>query len=722
MERLKELFEQAVDVPLSERSAWIADAAGGDARLAAELGSLLDAHDHPISLFDRPVMTLASAVGTMVGPYRIEAHLGSGGMGAVYRAVRADGEFAQQVAVKIVHRGMNTTDILRRFSTERQVLADLTHPNIAMILDGGTASDGQPYFVMEYVGGVPIDEYCRTHALGLRARLQLFLDVCAGVAHAHQRLVVHRDLKPDNILVRDDGTVKLLDFGIAKVLHSAAIEQTMTSVRPMTVRYASPEQVRGQLLTTTTDIYSLGVLLYRLLTGRLPYATTDLSGPAIERAICETDPGRPSDAARDDDIAREWAWLLRGDLDAILLMALRKEPDRRYQSVDLFASDLRRYLHGAPVAARPDTWRYRARKFVGRNRAATIAACVAVVALVAGMAGATWLAREARRAAQVAITEREKAELEAVRVQHMNQFLTNVLALPDASWYSPGAGGADDMTVTDLLIRAGQRIDTEFAEYPDLAADVHHTLGNTLRARKRCREAHDHFTRSLALRRQVYGARHAKVAESLYFLATADACLTGRLSLALFEDALAVERSLPAPTGNLPYLLLDLGGTRQYLGDFAAAEVLIRESLAVMQKQFGAGDPRTAFVHGVLGGAFLERGEYARAREQFQIVHDIARRLPPDAEILIGLGSPEEFAQMVELADRASHPDRCVAAQSVVALGQLRLKGRLPHGAGTLLHRGVKEVSTACGPNSAEYRKWLAIADKLLGGALSNPQ
>jgi tetratricopeptide (TPR) repeat protein len=281
------------------------------------------------------------------------------------------------------------------------------------------------------------------------------------------------------------------------------------------------------------------------------------------------------------------------------------------------------------------------------------------------------------RAALAANVEREKAELEAVRVQRMNQFLTNVLALPDASWYSPGAGGSTDMTVTDLLIRAGQRIDAEFADYPDIASDVHHTLGNTLRARGRCPDALRHFTRSLALRRQVYGPRHAKVAESLYFLASAEACMTrGTPSLAVYEEALAIERSLPQPTGNLPYLLLDLGGTKQYLDDFAGAEPLLREAQIVMERQFGAEDPRTAFPHNALGALFAETGDYARALEQFRIVRDIANRLPPNAEILLELGSHDDLALVVTLTEQIANPDSCLAARAVLALGELRLKLR----------------------------------------------
>lgn len=620
-------------------------------------------------------------------------------MGAVYQAVRSDGAFTQHVAIKVVHRGMNTAEIVRRFATERQVLATLTHPNIAMLFDAGTAANGQPYFVMELVSGVPIDEYCRRHSVALRHRLDLFLSVCAGVAHAHQRLVVHRDLKPDNILVRDDGAVKLLDFGIAKVLDPEAVDHTVTSLRPMTVRYASPEQVRGQPLTTATDVYSLGVLLYLLLTGRLPYDSPDTSGPAIERAICEIDPDRPGEAARVDAVARVWAPLLHGDLDAIVLMALRKEADRRYHSVEQLADDIRRYLHGAPVQARPDTWRYRARKFAGRNRAATVAAAIAAMALVAGLAGTTWAARQARRAATVADVERQKAETEAIRVQRMNEFLTNVLALPDANWYSPGAGGSADMTVVDLLKKAGERIDTEFASYPDIAADVHHTVGNTLRARGLCEDARRHFDRALTLRRSVFGELNAKVAESLYFLGAADACAgRGTPALALFQEALVVERALPEPTGNFPYLLIDIGANLRQQGEMDGARQALSEALDVMERRFGAADPRTAFPRQALGDLALSVGDLESARALFQASLDIARQSPQInsvAAALSKLGAVEETAARPVEAERLYREAREVAEQ---------------HGAGALIKASLalSHANVLCALNRPDEAERLA--------------
>src|SRR5262249_25625550 len=288
-------------------------------------------------------------------------------MGAVYEADRDDEQFRQQVAIKIIKRGMDTDFVRDRFLRERQILATLDHPHIARLFDGGATEDGRPYFVMEFVDGEPITDYCRRRELPLDEKLKLFRDVCSAVQHAHQKLVVHRDLKPSNILVTADGTPKLLDFGIAKLLApdtGEAVTRTETAIRLMTPDYASPEQVRGGAITTATDVYSLGVSLYELLTGRRPYQFETYSPLEIERAICDPEPPPPSDAARrQPGTSLKLARQLAGDLDNIVLMAMRKKPDRRYQSVEQFSADLLRFGAGLPVAARPDSFVYRTGKF-----------------------------------------------------------------------------------------------------------------------------------------------------------------------------------------------------------------------------------------------------------------------------------------------------------------------------------------------------------------------
>ena len=343
--------------------------------------------------------------GFRAGPYQLEKRVGRGGMGSVWLASRLDG---QKVAVKLVKRGMDTTEILRRFRMERQVLASLDHPNIARLIDGGSTPEGMPYLAMEYVEGIPIDQFCETHASTITDRLKLFRDVCAAVQYAHQNLVVHRDIKTGNILVTPAGVVKLLDFGIAKLLRTdlstLEMAQTRPELRPMTLDYASPEQVRGEVITTSTDVYSLGVLLYKLLTGRMPYGLASRDPEAIRRAILETEPRRPSAVILTDEshaipqatqkmevVTEETRALARkrlkkklsGDLDMIILKALRKEPEKRYRSVEQFSEDVRRYLEGRPVVARIDTPGYRFAKFVRRN-AVPVAASIGLVAILLG--------------------------------------------------------------------------------------------------------------------------------------------------------------------------------------------------------------------------------------------------------------------------------------------------------------------------------------------------
>ncbi|HEX6189102.1 MAG TPA: protein kinase [Pyrinomonadaceae bacterium] len=340
-----------------------------------------------------------SLAGEQVGPYRLVREIGRGGMGVVYLAERADGHYQQQVALKVIKRGMDSRDVVRRFRRERQILANLTHQNISKLLDGGTTADGLPYFVIEHVEGLPIDEYSRVNCLSLRKRLELFLDACAAVQYAHDRKVMHRDLKPDNILITSDGTAKLLDFGIAKFLDgdqsTSTRTQTDTALRLFTPEYASPEQLRGTRLSEASDVYSLGMVLYKLLTGRHPYRLDSREPNEILKSLADTELERPStavgklvsgrngisnDGVDGPDRPETLRGKLRGDLDNIILMALRKEPERRYASVEQFAEDIRRHLDRLPVRARRDTVPYRGFKFFKRNK--TVALTALILSLV----------------------------------------------------------------------------------------------------------------------------------------------------------------------------------------------------------------------------------------------------------------------------------------------------------------------------------------------------
>ena len=400
--RLEALFLAAMELPPGERDDFAARETAGDPALARELAGMLghDADGGPriAAAIEAVASDLATPGGSdrRCGPYRVIREIGRGGMGVVFEAVRDDDEYRKTVALKIAPPWTNAAAVRERFRLERQILAELEHPNIARFLDGGTES-GVPYFVMEYVDGFPITAFCERNALDLRARIVLFRQVCAAVHFAHESLIVHRDLKPSNILVTDDGTPKLLDFGIAKLLDPlAAATSTATIDARWTPDYTSPEQVRGRPVTTRTDVYSLGLILYEMLSGERAQIADASSPVALERSICVTEPPRPSERAAAGS-GRAWASRLRGDLDTIVLTAIRKEPERRYGTPAALSDDLGRYLDGRPVLARPSTAAYRAGKFLRRHRAGTVAAALVVISLVTGLGAALFEANRAER-------------------------------------------------------------------------------------------------------------------------------------------------------------------------------------------------------------------------------------------------------------------------------------------------------------------------------------
>jgi eukaryotic-like serine/threonine-protein kinase len=467
--KIQEIYQQATKLLGNERAEFIDEKCSNDETLRAEVQTLLDSQIETI--LESEARTLAAAddygfltasqsedstialssvplfndemIGRHIGAYKIEREVGRGGMGAVYLASRADDQFENRVAIKLVKRGMGSDFVIRRFLGERQILAYLNHPHIARLLDGGATEDGLPYFVMEYIEGLPITHYCDLHRLTTIERLKLFQQVCSAIQYAHQNLVVHRDIKPGNILVTATGEVKLLDFGIAKLLapEFSASDTTAKFGRLMTPDYASPEQVKGESITTASDIYSLGVLLYQLLTGHRPYHITNTSPMEMVRVICEQEPDRPSTVinrsitlaapnertektltpeevsrlrdSQPDKLRRQ----LAGDLDNIILKAMRKEPARRYVSAEQFSEDLRRHMQGLPVTARPDTFSYRAKKFIQRNKAGVAAALLLVLTLFGGIVGTTWQAFAAKR-------ERVRAEKRFTDVRKLaNSFL-----------------------------------------------------------------------------------------------------------------------------------------------------------------------------------------------------------------------------------------------------------------------------------------------------------
>lgn len=533
-------------------------------------------------------------VGRRIGPYRLTKRLGEGGMGVVYLGER-EGEFRQRVAIKLVRYGAATQEVMARLRAERQTLAAIQHPNIVALIDGGATEEGLPYFAMEYVEGTPIDEYCAARGLDVEARLRIFLEVCAAVEHAHRNLVVHCDLKPGNILVTAEGTPKLLDFGIAKLLRpepGAAAGLTVAGKRPFTPRFASPEQVLGKPVTTSTDVYALGMTLFHVLTGRSPYRFQTHSDAELISAVCLQEPQRPSASVEDVTAARS----LEGDLDAILLKALRKEPENRYSSVEALADDIRRRLEGQPVTAHQGTWRYRAGKLIRRNRALTAAAAVTLIAVAGGVAGVAWQAH-------VALNARARAERRFQEVRELARFM--LFDFHDEVQKLPGATPVQEMLVKrslgylDSLAKeaAGDaEIETELVEAYVRLGDVqgnpyNPNLGDAegalasygkalaiagrlaqsapddLRAVRAAASVHAHTADVLLLRRDVK-----------------EAAAHGRAAAAAFEKLAAAQ---PADVGARVDLAASLDGLGDQLGkglgDAKGAETSYRKSLAAWE-------------------------------------------------------------------------------------------------------------------------------------------
>ena len=451
--RVKAIVSGALDRDEAERTRYVDEACAGDEALRFEVGSLLDATARAEEHFESPAGRFETAmpgdleIGSTIGAYRVVKALGAGGMGAVYLAQRADGDFQQRVAVKVVRGGFPTPFLLERFREERRILASLEHPNIARLIDGGTTEAGLPYVAMEYVEGEPIDEFCRLRGLDVPRRLEIFRQVCAAVHYAHQHLVVHRDIKAANVLVTEDGAPKLLDFGIAKLAQPGpAGDQPLTRYRIATPESASPEQLQGKPITIATDVYGLGVLLFRLLTGQSPYGSQVKSEADLIRAVCEQEPGTPSVIAP--------AAAIPHDLDVIVLKALRKEPERRYGTAEELSADIGRLLAGHPVLAAADSFTYRARKFVRRNRVAILGLVAVAAAVAAGIGATLWQAGQAR-------AERERAERQFAAVRTLG---ASVLGeLHDAVSSLQGS-----LTAREILVRrATEYLDALAAETGD---------------------------------------------------------------------------------------------------------------------------------------------------------------------------------------------------------------------------------------------------------------
>jgi serine/threonine-protein kinase len=686
--QLRQVFADLVELPPVEREQRLADLPPEDAARVRDLLAAA-ATDTNKLLGEGAIGAVAAAVladlgglagdddgegdqpavaGTLLGPWRLERPLGRGGMAEVWEAGRVDGQYEQTVAVKVLKRGMDSAEIVRRFLRERQILARLDHPGIARLFDGGLGPDGRPYFVLERVEGEPITDWCARRELDVPARLRLLVAACEAVSAAHRQLVVHRDLKPSNILVTGDGAVKLLDFGIAKVLadDEGAGQTTRAEVRVLTPAYAAPEQILGEPVSTATDVYALGVLAYELLTGRLPHQrggrraaelASAVAGESIARpstAVLETAAGTAGDGEQTRQ-RRRLARTLAGDLDTVVMTALRREPERRYPSVAAFADDILRFLDGRPVAARPDSAGYRAPTFIARNRVAVAAAALAALALVAGLLTALAQARRAERAARLADAAALAARAEAEESAAIADFLTDVFTAAD-----PEGKRAAERTAAELVQRGAERIDEKLARQPATRAALLHVLGDVELRLGLYEPAQELLEKALALRRALAPPAPAEVAASAATLGityhrrgrSADA-------LPLLAEAFAYhQRSDP---GGLEVVsdLSNLANAYKALHRDAEARAAFERAVALLERQPDA-DP-SLFAR-VLNnyGLFLDRNVRDRAGAKVALERALAlheRNSGPNSALVSGT-----LGNLSELYIRLGEVDRAVAA------------------------------------------------------------
>jgi serine/threonine-protein kinase len=669
-QHVAEIVKSALEQTPEDARSFLDQACAGDPETRAEVDSLLRFQQKASVFIERGALNLAAealaqdgslAGEEMIGDYKILSKIGAGGMGDVYLA--EDIQLRRKVALKLVRAAMSTDDIVARFRHEEHILASLNDPNIAQLYGGGVTANGIPFFVMEYVEGLRIDDYCNRHDLTIAARLGLFRKVCSAVHYAHQHLVIHRDLKPSNILVTEAGEPKLLDFGIAKLLKTDESAPAVTLVGVMTPDYASPEQVSGHAITTASDVYSLGVIFYELLTGHGPYQVKNRNPGEIARAITDQEPARPSTAiAKRDGNSKSQipnAKLLRGDLDNIALMALRKDPARRYQSVGQFSADLQRHLDGLPVIARNDTVAYRTSKFVKRHPFGVAAAALILLSLVGGMVTTTWQAQAARH---------EKAKEEDVK-----NALVRMLNYSNPFVFSPQNNG--QKTVKEILDETAKQLENgEFSNQPEIKVELEQIIAECYFGQGDYALASKYTQEYLDLHRKLYGEDDAKTlvaSEQRAFMLFSEGKLTEsekhyRKILPLMRNE---KRKGNINAENLAGALNNFGYLRRTQGDSKEAELSFRESLALSsqmpkeslyiigptrstlastladqgrfeealqtareavleyRQREETGTPNFGFTLTVLGGFLTDKGDYAEADANLQKAEAIFRKL-----------------------------------------------------------------------------------------------
>ncbi len=681
--RISAVFDQAVEALPGERTALLDLACNGDDKLRLEVQSLLDA-DASGDVLERQAPKLRNAVavewardadaapvGSVIGSWRMLRELGRGGMGVVMLAERVDGHFEQRVALKLIKRGMDSEAVLNRFLRERQILARLSHPNIARLLDGGLSAEGRPYFVMEYVEGAPILEYCASHSLGLRARLDCILQICAALQFAHRQLVVHLDIKPSNVIVTDNGEVKLLDFGIAKLLGEVDADALLTHThrqRPLTPGYASPEQLLGEPVTTATDVYGIGCLLYELLTGFR--ATGSVAPPNLDEApqgINCSEPLAPSRAGPGPKVPHISLRKLRGDLDTIALKALKSEPERRYPTVEALAEDLRRFLDGQPIAARRDTLFYRTGKFVARHRFGVALSILGLAGLIA--------------TTTFALMQASSARAHALRAQAVTQYLVDVFRVADPKRMPGGL----KLSVREVLDAGAKGLQSQLEQQPQLEASFSVVLGSIYQGLGENDRAIDLLQRSLALR-STAGPGDNSHADTLALLARAqyekgdyssaaatstqaraehlaqgkidspiianDLALQGEIArregefykgAALLAQALAMSRStVKSPHAQIAAQLNQLAALYGDMNRIEEATRLTEQSLAMFRTLYGENHLDVAENLVNLGVFLMQSDHIARALPVFDEAIAIYRRLLPANHPLLALALANE--------------------------------------------------------------------------------
>ncbi len=714
-ERLQQLFSRAVELSGPERKAFVDTQTANDAEMRSELLELLACDNGggrtgPLTLalgaaLDTTTRDRRKAlVGRVLGNYKLVSVLGHGGTGTVYLGERADRQYSAQVAVKIVDNGTMQGELGLRFRAERQILASLNHSNIARLIDAGETEEGNPYLVMEYVHGEPLDRYCDRELLGLRERLQLFLDICGAVQYAHQNLVVHRDLKPANILVTAEGSPKLLDFGIAKLLDAgeaaAAMALTRMNDRLLTPEYASPEQILGRPVTTASDVYALGVVLYELLTGLRPYTVpASASQLELERSICITDPLRPSAAVKR---ARESGPLegqseilavgaarrltpeklqkrLVGDIDAIVMRALRKEPQHRYNSIEQLASDIRRFLTREPVQARQGNWLYYSQRFI-RRHAFGVSAGAAFFVFLAAFAAVSTI--QAQRIA----AERDRAQQQSSRAEKVSTFMLETFAAADPYQFVVREDSKPE-TAEELLAKAGRRVREDLQEHPQVRAQLLEHIGRAYRRRNDDKTAVSYLQDAADLRSKMSGgADDEETAAIMVELAismreSGDTLASDEVLIKVRDmlQRLKQERSL-----TYARMLANRGRVQMRLGKVDAAQTYFDQSLALFRDRLGPRHYEVATLLVEKATAFLWEDDNAAAeRNAREAVAIYSAVFPP------------------------LHPDR---AQAQTNLGEaLRLQGRLDE-ASVVFKDALNAYSIVYGP---ENRRVADVLDSL---------